>query len=272
MRRTGLAILSCLVLFLAQGAQAAEFEVTALKIFNKSFDSQAGQLGYELWNESDKTITAWRLSLARSDPQGNGQSSTLDQDYFDRQPAVELGADRGPIAPGASVAANWRLELDKKKAEFGALSLRVVAVVFDDLTWQGDPEAASIILASRQARVEEIGRVLEDLEKQNLRSFTGRDWSATFKQSARQLRLEGGDPESAPGRRREVAAVLSVTKLELAQWLEDASREIDLSPDPEEAVGYLTGSLRARYQSGLDATLGEGRNGDEVNAENGGER
>jgi hypothetical protein len=241
----------------ASDVALAASEVTALKVLDKFYDPQTQQLGYELWNESDKTITAWRLSLARSDPHGHAQSSILDQDFFDRSPAVELGSRLGPIAPGASLAAQWHVALEGEDSAHSALSLKVSAVVFEDRTFEGEPDAASGILAARVARVEEIGRVLTDLETQEPRLRSSQEWSAALKQRARLLKQRGADPESSNVDRREAAAVLSATQLELAQWLEDASREIALSTDPAAAVGFLTGSLRERYESGLRATVGE---------------
>jgi len=258
MRQIGLAILSCFVWLVALDVPLAASEVTALKILSKSFDAQTQQLGYELWNESDKTITAWRLSLARSDPHGHAQRSILDQDFFERPPSIELGSRLGPLAPGASLATHWRLGLEAADPGPTALSLKVTVVVFEDLTFEGESDAAAVILEARTARVAEIGRVLTDLESQQHRLQWRQEWSATLEQRARWLKQQGASPESSSAVRREAAAVLSATQLELAQWLEDASREIRLSPDPAAAAGFLTGSLRERYESGLRATPGEG--------------
>jgi len=246
--------------------------VTALKILNKFFDGKTQQLGYELWNESERTVTAWRLSLARSDPHGHAQRSILDQDFFDRQPADQLGSKFGPIAPGASVVAQWRLEVGGEDPGPVALSLKVTTAVFEDLTWEGQPDGAAAILEARTARVEEIGRVLADLENQDRQPWSRQARSAALRQRAQLLKRQGEDPESPAGDRREVAAVLSATRLELARWLEDASREISLSPNPEETLGFLTGSLRERYESGLRATTRDGLVVNPAPSENGGER
>lgn len=272
MRQTRLAILSCILLGCALDVPSAASEVTALKVLNKFFDGQTQQLAYELWNESGKTITAWRLSLARSDRHGHAQRSILDQDFFDRQPSGQLGSKFGPIAPGASVVAQWRLNVGSEDPGPVALSLKVAAVVFEDLTWEGDPDAASAILEARTARVEEVGRVLAELERQDRQSWSGQAWSETLRQRAQLLKRQGDDPESSTGGRREVAAVLSATRLELARWLEDASREISLSPNPDEALGSLTGSLRERYESGLRATPQDGLVDSPAPREKGGER
>lgn len=257
MRQTGFTILSCFLLGFAFSAAGLASKVSALKILDKYFDTQTQQLGYELWNGSDRTITAWRLSLARSDPHGHARRSILDQDFYHRQPEIELGAKAGPLAPGASVAAQWRLDKGEEEAGPTALSLEVRAVVFDDLTWEGDPDAASVLLAARSARVEEFGKALAALEKQDRRLWSGQEWMAELRQKAQLLKQQASDPESAAGSRREVAAVVAATKLELARWLEDASREISLSPNPDEALDLLTAGLREHFEAGLQITIGD---------------
>jgi hypothetical protein len=258
LQQTGSVILSCLALGLALNASVAAAEVTALRIFNKSFDAETQELKYELWNESAQTVTAWRLSLARGDSLGAGQRSILDQDFFDRQPSGELGARFGPIVPGSSVEAQWLVDVGARDFGPTALSLRVSAVVFEDMTWEGDPDAASSILEARRARVEEIGKVLAALEDHDRQPWSSQSWPAALKRRAQELKSQGEDPERSGGGRREVAAVIAATKLELARWLEDASREISLAPDPHQAMGSLAGSLRERYESGLQAIPQQG--------------
>jgi len=170
------------------------------------------------------------------------------------------------------VAAQWRLESGGATPGPSALSLEVRAVVFDDLTWEGEPDAVAVILESRVARVEEIGRVLADLEKQEHRLRSSQEWSVALKQQARALKQQGADSESPSAGRREAAAVLSATRLELAQWLENASRDIALSPDAAAAAGFLTGGLRERYELGLRSTVGEELAADSVGGMKGGER
>lgn len=272
MRQIGLAILSCLVMLSALDGPLAASEVSAMKVFDKSFDRQTQLLTYELWNESDKTITAWRLSLARSDLHGHALRSILDQDFFDRPPTAELRSRVGPIAPGGSLAAQWRLDLEGVGPGPSAVSLEIRAVVFDDLTWEGEPDAVAVILESRITRVEEIGRVLVDLEEQGHRLRSSQELSAALKQQARVLKQQAANPESPSAGRREAAAVLSATRLELAQWLEDAGRELALSPDAAEALDFLTAGLRERYELGLRATVGGGSAADSVPDMKGGER
>lgn len=272
MRPIGFVILFCLVLSSVANAAGPAPEVKTLKIVDKRYDLQTRQLEYELWNESAKTVTAWRLSLARSDSHGHAQRSVLDQDFFEREPAASLGSRSGPIAPGGSVTAQWHLEVAPEDSGPSALSLKVSAVVFEDLTWEGDGEAAAAILEARSARVEAIGTVLADLEREEARPGSRRVWSAALKQRAQLLRRQGNEPDPSVGGRREVAAVLSATRLELAQWLDDASREISLAPDPHEALGFLTASLREQYEVGLRAVGVDVSLDNTASAQAGGER
>lgn len=272
MRRSSLVILSCLAQALALVPAEAASEVTAMRILNKSFDSQSQQLGYELFNDSGKTITAWRLSLARGDSHGHGQRSTLDQDFSDRQSDQGLRSRGGPIHPGSRIPASWQLDVDSEDEGHIALSLKVAAVVFEDLTWEGEPEAASAILEARLARVEEVGKVLADLENQALQRRSRQALSAVLKEKSKSLKREGDGSDSSAGAPREVAAVVSATRLELAQWLEDAGREVLLSPDPAEALGALTSSLRDRYTRGLQSTLRDGQAAVSAPADKGGDR
>lgn len=272
MRQIGFAILSCLALGLVQELPVSASEVKALKILEKTFDWETRELVYELWNGSDKTITAWRLSLARGDGEGHAQRSVLDQDFFDRGPVFEMDTRSGPIAPGTSLESQWRLEMPAEDSSSSTLSLKVTAIVFEDLTWEGESEVAALILEARAARVGEIGRLLTDLEEQESRSWSGHDWSSGFRDRARELKVVSEDSEGPAGTRREVAAVIAATRLELAQWLEDAGREISLSPDPALAAGNLTRSLRARYESGLQATRTTTENPTTLEGGHGGER
>lgn len=272
MRPIGSIILSCLLAVLAVVPQRSAAEVDALRIRDKAFDSQTGELRYELWNESTKTISAWRLSLAYGDLHGHGRRSLLDQDYFDRLPSPGVDTAAGPIAPGASLEARWLLDLGGADIGATALSLTVRTVIFEDLSWQGEAEAAAVILDARAARVQEIGRVLDALEQQMRRTASRHEWPAVLRRQAQELERRGRDPESSTGERRETAAVVSATRIELARWLEDGSRELALSPDPDEALQHLTRSLRSRYESGLRAVLTEGSVGDEAAVPEGGDR
>ena len=252
MRRTGAVPMSCLLLSLLTGGPADGSEVTALRIRNKTFEPERRQLSFELWNESDKTITAWRLSLARSDAHGHAQRSSLDQDFID----LDGGGARtetGPLEPGRNRPGRWHLDIEEGVPGMRALSIKVTAVVFDDSTWQGDEAAARAILQAREARIEEIGKVVSLLESDGRSIRTREDWETTLRQQAKLLRQQSRDPKSSSDRSREVAAQVSAIRLELAQWLEDAVHEISLAPDPSETVGHLELVLKSRYEHGMRA-------------------
>lgn len=252
MRRTGVVILYCLTFGLLLDNPTRGSEVTALKIRGKTFEPENKHLSYELWNESDQTITAWRLSLARSDPHGHAQKSLLDQDFFDRD-GGRAREGLGPLDPGASLSGRWYLETGDEIPGRVALSVKVAVVIFDDWTWQGDQDAAEAILGAREARIEEIGKVLSALEGENRRLRSRQDWSVSLRQQAKLLRRQGENPELLAEERRETASVVSATRLELAQWLEDAGYEVSLAPDPTAALGHLKGALERRYAIGLQA-------------------
>lgn len=252
MRRAGVVILFCFIFGLLLDNRTFGSEVKALKIRGKTFEPESSHLSYELWNESAETITAWRLSLARSDPHGHAQKSLLDQDFFDR----DGGRNReglGPLEPGASLSGRWFLETGDSGPDGVALSVKVAVVVFDDWSWQGDQDAAEAILGAREARIEEIGKMLSTLQGENRRLYSRQDWSASLKRQAKLLRRQGENPDLLAGERRETASVVSATRLELAQWLEDAGYEVSLAPNPATALGHLRGSLERRYEIGLKA-------------------
>jgi len=252
MRRAGLVILSSVVLWGVLDCPASAAEVTALKISNKTYDPRTQELTFELWNESGKVITAWRLSLARSDPHGHAQKSVLDQDFFEHR-SDRVSPRSGPIDPGGKVEAKWSLEVDSENPGPTALSVKVAAAIFEDATWEGNADAASAILEARAARVEEIGRLLATLEGKDRQLRSRQAWSADLKQQAQLLRRQGQDMESLRGHRREVAAQISAAKLELAQWLDEMGQEVVLAPNPDETVNTLTDALRKRYESGVES-------------------
>ena len=252
MRRAGVVILFCFAAGLLLDSPTRGSEVTALKIRGKNFEPESKNLTYALWNESDQTITAWRLSLARSDPHGHAQKSMLDQDFFDLD-GGEARNGSGPLAPGLNRSGQWRLDVGEEGSGPRALSLKVIAVIFEDSSWQGEQQAAESILAAREARIEEIGSVLSILESEDRRIQSREDWIAALRQHANLLRRQAEDPDQLGGSRREVAAQLSATRQELAQWLEEAGNEISLAPNPTETVGHLKGELERRYDIGMKA-------------------
>jgi hypothetical protein len=271
MRRTCVVILLSSIFGLLLDNPASGSEVTALKIRDKIFEPESQELRYQLWNESDKTITAWRLSLARSDPHGHAQKSILDQDFFD---VDQTRATRrpGPLDPGRITSGSWRLDIGDEQPGITALSVKVVAVIFEDSTWQGSSRAAQAILESREARVEEIGKVLSSLESGQGRFRTRENLTATLQQQSRLLRQQGEDRALLSEGRRESAAQVSATRLELAQWLEDASREISLAADPTETMGHLTGALQRRYDNGLEAVRSRQRHAESAANRGGGDQ
>ena len=65
-----------LLLFLAVLPGVASGAAVPLTILNKTMNLQDRTLSFDLWNTSDKTIAAWRLSLAFDDGFGTKFSSS----------------------------------------------------------------------------------------------------------------------------------------------------------------------------------------------------
>jgi hypothetical protein len=224
-----------------------------------------------LWNESDRTITAWRLSLARSDRHGHAQKSSLDQDFFDLDGAA-ASYGSGPLGPGENLPGKWHLDIGEEEPRGGALSVKVVAVIFEDATWQGDGRAVEGMLEAREARVAEIGKVLTTLEGADRRFRSRQDWALTLKQQARRLRQQGQDQKLLAEGRRETAAQISAIRLELAQWLDDAGHEVALAPNPDETMVHLKRALEQRHENGLKAVESHRGSVGAVDGADGGER
>ena len=257
MRLTRFVILSCAALLTAGTTLSSASDATALEIRHKHFDPSRQELSYELFNDSSRTMTAWRLSLARGDSHGHGNGSLLDQDFFEQAARAGSDGERGPLAPGASRVERWRLDVGSEDRGTIALSLRVVAVVFDDLDWQGEPEAAATILESRAHRVREIGRLVAALERGDGASRSRQTWSRELGERAERLRGESAQPGADGHLPREVAAQLSATRQELADWLDRAGRELLVAADPAASLRQMRQELERRYQSGLTALPSE---------------
>lgn len=207
--------------------------VTPLTVLNKSMSSEESSLSFDLWNTSDKMITAWRLSLAYDDGTGKSRQSVLDQDFAlsperrgEGQPARRGSRIESPLLPGEVASAVWEIELPGVDQEHSALSLRVVAVVFEDRSFVGDPEVSRAILSARSVRLEEMRSALVLLKASR---DTGQSrgvvkgWLAT---RARELREESQDTRLSDGLRREVAAQKSAAKLEVAELLESLGASV----------------------------------------------
>ncbi len=247
-----MAALTVSALALAQVAQPA-----ALEIVDKSFDPSTSILSFELLNTSDRTITAWRLSLARGDAMGRGHRSLLDVDAYmnlgnaERAMASESVIFEGPIFPGQRLADERQLDFIPDGSSFEALSLKVVAVVFEDTTTQGDAEAALTILEAREARVAEIGRVLELVRGKADRGRGAAARGKAVRKLAEALAAESRDPALAEGMRPEVASRLSAVKAELADTLRRSADEADLNPGrAAQALDGLVGYLEQSHELG----------------------
>jgi hypothetical protein len=238
-----------------------------LTVLNKSRSSEEGSLSFDLWNTSDKMITAWRLSLAYDDGTGKGRRSVLDQDFAlspvrpgEGQTASPGDRIEGPLLPGEVASAAWEVELPGAGLEHSALSLRAVAVVFEDGSFAGDREASRAILSARRVRLEEMRSALGLLRATRDTGRTRGIVKGMLATKARELREESQDTRLSDGLRREVAAQKSAAKLEVAELLE--SLEASVTGDGfgiedrvlERVIQQLEGQVAA----------GDGRHGREM--------
>lgn len=230
-----------------------------LRVVNKTYDAGTGALSYELWNDSSQVITAWRLSLAAGDSLGRGHRSNMDQDFYlglDPETPMERilkpRVIQGPLHPDQRLAATWQLDLAQNQTGRPALSIRAVAWIFADGSYGGGAEEAAALLEARAARLDQIASFLADLRGASLGT------RPTSSRQARVERMAGGLLElaksSSPddGMKPGAAAVLSATRVDLAEWLE--STEEAAAAEPTRAP-----EIYRALESDLDRELRIGR-------------
>ena len=251
-----------LLLFAAFLPSGASGGTVPLTILNKSVSPEDRLLSFDLWNTSERVITAWRLSLAFDDGFAKSRRSVLDQDFAltapsrgEIEPASVGNRIESSILPGEVASSQWSIELPEQRAETAALSLRVAAVVFEDGSYAGDPEVSRAILAGRSARLEEMKSTISFLRRARTAGQRGGSARQSLAARARELREESQDPSLSDGLRREVAAQLSAAKLEGAELFE--SLEASLTVE----VGRGGGEVLDAAITGLEEQIlaGEGR-------------
>ena len=258
-----------LLMLSAVSSPGASGAGTPLTVLNKSMSSEEGTLSFDLWNSSDKMITAWRLSLAYDDGTGKSRRSVLDQDFAFSpvgggegkvaSPGIRI---ESPLLPGQVASAAWEIDLPGADMELSALSLRVVAIVFEDKSFAGDREVSRAILSARSARLEEMKSALGLLKATRATDQTGAEVKGLLATRARELREESQDSRLSDGLRREVAAQMSAAKLEVAELLE--SLEASVTRD---GIGTDDGVLYgAIVKLEEQISAGEGRGGSETGA------
>ena len=163
-----------------------------------------------------------------------------------------VGIER-PIPPGEVASSAWTVELSDPGTQSTALSLRAVAVVFEDGSFAGDSEVARAILAARSARLKEMKKALVFLREARATGQGGIPMKESLAARARELRRESRDSLASDGLRREAAAQLSAAKLEVAELLENLESSI--------AVEVMDGdnTLLGSAITGLEAQIAAGR-------------
>lgn len=250
-------LLFSLVLLHPIVSASARAGVTALKIVDKTYDPTSRELSYEMWNASDQVITAWRLSLVVEDANGQAERAVLDQDFYMNLPvdssATEtrnrVSRSQGPIYPGETFSAIWKLESPAGGQRLQALSLQVRAVLFSSLQGEGESDAVEALFAARRVRVEELGRLLEIIERRRANRMPRAELASVLRMHAERLRQPIENPMES-GALSPSLAVLSATRIELADWLEAASTEVVVAAYPDLVLDRLRNSLQRQRDLG----------------------
>jgi len=223
-----------------------------LRIGVKFFEPETGILKYELWNESNETATAWVLSLVR-DQQGRGGAVLQFADFYMAVDEV-MGSSSypneiGPIAPGAVRSGEWRVPI-RGGEDLGPMSLKLVAVVYEDTSYQGDPDTAETVFAGRRARLGEIAGLLDQLKVSQRPDLGGLLSGLAIQTETLRGQAESTASE-AFGESAAVAGARSAARLELTEyleWLVNMERTGRLS---QELLDELTDGLETEYEIGM---------------------
>lgn len=253
MRRLRLCLAALLVSWTAASGLLSGTEALRVEAIDKSVDRINGVLSVRLLNNHDKTVTAWVVSVVRVDDAGKGDTTLYGQDAFrglDHPDPREIPGLGGPIAPGDSILMEWPIGQGAQTEE--QLSVRVLAVLFEDGSYAGNADQAQVMLSERRAEVEEIGALLA-----RLADVAGdRAVVPTLRHEAERLRQEGqavavgsGPKAQAPG---SVRATVSGIRTSLAAEVEDTALRIE--QDRGSSIDWLrvlVESLEAEYASGI---------------------
>ena len=235
------ATLVVLALLAGVGSQpAASTEPTALKIVNKSFDAESGKITFDLLNTSEKIITAWRLSEVFSADGRLGPEVLTATDAYSclHHPITHPGPPRdreelercGLIFPGQRVATE-KLVTPMPSGGYPVVSLKVVGIVYEDVSYEGDPAVAAEFFAARAAGLEEVSRHLEIMRSLESAELSTDDLLERMGSWVLTLRGEGNDAAIASGMPAEAVMSLSATRRSAAEQLEIYMRSIKRHPE-----------------------------------------
>lgn len=255
-----------LLLFVAALPTVAAAGTETLTILNKTMSPENRTLSFDLWNTTDRVITAWRLSLAHDDGFGKSRRSILDQDFAlsvssagNVKPAIRGAGIKGPIQPGQVVSSEWGIELPEGGHETAALGLRVAAVLFEDGSFAGDPDGSRAIFAARSARLEEMRQALDFLRATGAVGLRGGLAKRRLAAKAEELREGSRGSEMVDGLRREVAAQMSAAKLEMAELLDSLQVSIGVEARTGDDGPFDTAIRDLQAQIDAGQSLGDRR-------------
>jgi hypothetical protein len=142
-------------------------EACALKIVNKTYDSETGVLEFDLWNTGDKTVTAWNVLVVTGSARGREARRWIGKDFWwqlipgrEQEASVTEATGEGLIYPDARLRQRMQVGLPKEPGTFPVLVVRLEAVVYHDATAEGSAQRSQEILANRAAAVEQAGSAL----------------------------------------------------------------------------------------------------------------
>ncbi len=235
------ATLVVLVLLAVAGSQpAAASEPAGLKIVNKAFDAENGKITFDLLNTSDKLVTAWQLKEVLSADGRPGPEIRTGKDAHSclyhpiTNPGPPLNSEElelcGLIFPGQRVASETNVT-PMPDGGYPVVSLKVEGVVYEDLSYEGDPAVADAYFAARAAVLEQIGRQLELLRSLDLAELSDRDLYERIWSRVLALRSEGNDAAIASGMGPDAVAMQSARRRTVADQLERLMRTMVRHPD-----------------------------------------
>ena len=138
---------------------SAIFQVGEIPLEVRDLVHDSGTIDFRLYNVSDKPITAWRLEITTVI---NGELSgmTMVQDFFISTEVQQdkTGADGHLL--GELIPNDYHHHILPYGQPLESVEIRPTAIVFDDLSYLGEPEAIERIFRSRGESKVEIRRWL----------------------------------------------------------------------------------------------------------------
>lgn len=172
----------------------AAAEVPDLLIEDKRYEPTTGTVEFTLVNQHSAPAVAWSLNVLSTKSDGSKANFSILEDraaFFDRERWVSNALpERGHVPAGGRLRQSLKVEPDS--GGLSAVTIRVKAVVYEDVAAVGDPTVIDRIFASRVARVLATREALEELFKANL---TGAGLEAALSALRHRARAESSPTE-----------------------------------------------------------------------------